>query len=142
MIPPATTPEASDQQRALQDMREANTQYEAAKDQISIMAASYGLAMAARRYLRVRAESSASDTARIKELEGDIEARKAPRHRGEPQYDQSDADAFYLGQENRTLKTRIAALEQALRSIANNSCCTPCQEAALVARAALKGSNG
>ncbi len=35
---------------------------------------------------------------------------------------------------------RLAQQEAALRSIANNSCCTPCQEAALVARQALAGA--
>lgn len=34
---------------------------------------------------------------------------------------------------------RIEALETALRSIAANTCCDKCQEAALVARAALAG---
>jgi hypothetical protein len=34
-------------------------------------------------------------------------------------------------------KDRIEALEAALRSIAANTCCDKCQEAALVARAAL-----
>lgn len=34
---------------------------------------------------------------------------------------------------------RIAALEAALSSIARNTCCDKCQEAALVARAALEG---
>ena len=34
---------------------------------------------------------------------------------------------------------RIAALEAALSSIARNTCCDMCQEAALVARAALEG---
>jgi hypothetical protein len=33
---------------------------------------------------------------------------------------------------------RIEALEKALRSIAANTCCDKCQEAALVARAALE----
>jgi hypothetical protein len=33
----------------------------------------------------------------------------------------------------------IERLEEALRSIAANTCCDKCQEAALVARAALKG---
>ena len=37
---------------------------------------------------------------------------------------------------------RIEALEKALRSIAANTCCDKCQEAALVARAALEGKNG
>ena len=41
--------------RALAEMRDANAQYEAAKDQVTIMAACYGLAMAARRYLRALA---------------------------------------------------------------------------------------
>ena len=36
-------------------------------------------------------------------------------------------------------EARLTALEQALTSIANGSCCGCCQEAALVARAALKG---
>lgn len=35
------------------------------------------------------------------------------------------------------LKRRIAELEAALSSIARNTCCDRCQEAALVARAAL-----
>jgi len=34
---------------------------------------------------------------------------------------------------------KIAELEAALTSIANNSCCDKCQEAALIARQALKG---
>ena len=34
---------------------------------------------------------------------------------------------------------RIAELEAALSSIARNTCCDKCQEAALVARAALEG---
>lgn len=33
---------------------------------------------------------------------------------------------------------RIFMLERALRSIAANTCCGPCQEAALVAKSALK----
>ena len=37
------------------------------------------------------------------------------------------------------METRIAELEAALRSIASNTCCDKCQEAALVARAALGG---
>jgi len=37
------------------------------------------------------------------------------------------------------LRKRLAELEAALSSIANNTCCDRCQEAALVARAALKG---
>jgi hypothetical protein len=37
---------------------------------------------------------------------------------------------------------RIEALEKALRSIAANTCCDKCQEAALVARAALEGKDG
>lgn len=37
------------------------------------------------------------------------------------------------------LQKRIAELEAALRSIASNTCCDKCQEAALVARAALAG---
>jgi hypothetical protein len=36
---------------------------------------------------------------------------------------------------------RIEALEKALRSIAANTCCDKCQEAALVARAALEGKD-
>lgn len=35
-------------------------------------------------------------------------------------------------------EAEIAALRQALQSIAANSCCTPCREAALVAQAALR----
>lgn len=35
------------------------------------------------------------------------------------------------------LAARVAKLEEALESIANNTCCEKCQEAALVARAAL-----
>lgn len=35
------------------------------------------------------------------------------------------------------MRREIAALREALRSIANNTCCDRCQEAALVARAAL-----
>ena len=35
-------------------------------------------------------------------------------------------------------KTEIAQLREALQSISNNTCCDNCQEAALVARAALK----
>lgn len=38
-----------------------------------------------------------------------------------------------------TQAARIAKLEAALLSIASNTCCDRCQEAALVARAALKG---
>lgn len=37
------------------------------------------------------------------------------------------------------LQKRIAELEAALLSIARNTCCDRCQEAALVARAALEG---
>lgn len=37
------------------------------------------------------------------------------------------------------LRKRIAELEAALSSIARNTCCDKCQEAALVARAALEG---
>lgn len=37
------------------------------------------------------------------------------------------------------LEARIAELEAALSSIARNTCCDKCQEAALVARAALEG---
>ena len=37
------------------------------------------------------------------------------------------------------LQARVAELEGALRSIAGNTCCDKCQEAALVARAALEG---
>ena len=40
-----------------------------------------------------------------------------------------------------SLKQRIEALEKALRSIAANTCCDSCQEAALVARAALEGKD-
>ena len=36
-------------------------------------------------------------------------------------------------------QSRIEALEAALRSIAANTCCEKCQEASLVARAALAG---
>ncbi len=36
----------------------------------------------------------------------------------------------------------LPALEQALRSIANSSCCGCCQEAALVAKAALAAADG
>ena len=38
-------------------------------------------------------------------------------------------------------QNRIAALKKALRSIAANTCCDKCQEAALVARAALEGKD-
>ena len=51
-----------------------------------------------------------------------------------------------LAKENTILKARIAELEaenqrlrDALRSIAANTCCDRCQEAALVAKAALLG---
>ena len=37
------------------------------------------------------------------------------------------------------LRKRLAKLEAALSSIASNTCCDGCQEAALVARAALEG---
>ena len=37
----------------------------------------------------------------------------------------------------KDVEARIAELEAALRSIASNTCCDKCQEAALVARAAL-----
>lgn len=37
------------------------------------------------------------------------------------------------------LEARIAELKAALSSIARNTCCDKCQEAALVARAALEG---
>jgi len=39
------------------------------------------------------------------------------------------------------MKKRIAELEAALSSIARNTCCDKCQEAALVARAALGGKD-
>lgn len=42
--------------------------------------------------------------ARVRELEGYIRARTAPRQGGEPQYDQSDVDAFYLAQRVRELE--------------------------------------
>jgi len=42
----------------------------------------------------------------------------------------------------RVAANRIEALEKALRSIAANTCCDKCQEAALVARAALGGKDG
>ena len=56
-------------------------------------------------------------------------------------------EAAKIGQmiqvENEKLRAkqadRIAELEAALRSIASNTCCDKCQEAALVARAALEG---
>jgi hypothetical protein len=41
-------------------------------------------------------------------------------------------------QYNRNLEDRIRALEAALRSIAANTCCGPCQEAARVAASALE----
>lgn len=40
------------------------------------------------------------------------------------------------------LRHRIAALEAGLRSIAANTCCGSCQEAAMVARAALSSQSG
>ena len=39
--------------------------------------------------------------------------------------------------ETRSLSLREQIYETALRSIANNSCCTPCREAALVAQSAI-----
>lgn len=71
-------------------------------------------------FAAVRADTAA----RIAELEherdalsGYITARTAPRQGIEPQYDQSDADAFYLAEDNRKLKQRAATLEQALRDV-------------------------
>lgn len=49
-------------------------------------------------------------------------------------YDYADADKIC-----REAAARIAELEAALSSIARNTCCDRCQEAALVARAALEG---
>ena len=42
-----------------------------------------------------------------------------------------------VAKENARLNNRIEQLEAALRSIAANTCCDTCQEAALVDRAAL-----
>jgi hypothetical protein len=62
----------------------------------------------------------------------------------------ADRDSFKLGMATaneewrkaqaryRELQLRNEALEPALRSIAANTCCDKCQEAALVARAALE----
>ena len=46
-----------------------------------------------------------------------------------------------LEQENARLQARVRDLEAALRSIAANTCCEHCQEAALVARAAFAAVN-
>ncbi len=40
------------------------------------------------------------------------------------------------------MEAEIAELKKGLQSIANNSCCDRCQEAALVARATLEKSDG
>ncbi len=45
-----------------------------------------------------------------------------------------------LASNTRTPSSREKKLEEALESIAANTCCDKCQEAALVARAALKDS--
>jgi hypothetical protein len=45
-------------------------------------------------------------------------------------------------QEIDKLADRVAALTAALESIAKNTCCDRCQEAALVARAALDATPG
>ena len=47
-------------------------------------------------------------------------------------------ETINLVDEYNKLKTEIERLREALRSIASNTCCDRCQEAALVARAALK----
>ena len=47
------------------------------------------------------------------------------------------ADGTVIVHDAAALVARIAQLEAALRSIAANGCCDRCQEAALVARAAL-----
>ena len=44
-----------------------------------------------------------------------------------------------MAMHNHLYKTEIKQLREALQSISNNTCCDNCQEAALVARAALKG---
>ena len=49
----------------------------------------------------------------------------------------SDARAM-MAMHDHLYKTEIAQLREALQSISNNTCCDNCQEAALVARAALK----
>jgi len=48
------------------------------------------------------------------------------------------ATAYLAERELVGLRERIAALEEALRSIAKASCCAPCSEAGLVARKALE----
>lgn len=50
-----------------------------------------------------------------------------------------DSTVKLQGKEIETQAARIAELEAALLSIARNTCCDRCQEAALVARAALEG---
>ena len=47
------------------------------------------------------------------------------------------AQGHYASKKHTDQQARIDALEKALKSIASNTCCEPCQEAALVARQAL-----
>lgn len=51
----------------------------------------------------------------------------------------ADQIEFLHKRDVAALQKRVAELEAALASIASNTCCDRCQEAALVARAALKG---
>ncbi len=48
-----------------------------------------------------------------------------------------EVDSFQLASEMDALEAERDALREALESIAANTCCDRCQEAALVARAAL-----
>ena len=69
----------------------------------------------------------------VKEAVDQIAALEAKRDKWQEQ-----AVAFaYDADERDGLKAKIAQLRSALRSIANNSCCDTCQEAARVAQAAL-----
>lgn len=55
----------------------------------------------------------------------------------EPEDDLTLVYMWAYKQAEEKYKSRIEQLEAALRSIAANTCCDKCQEAALVARAAL-----
>ena len=52
------------------------------------------------------------------------------------------ADTQFLVDYLERTEARLAALREALESIAKNTCCERCQEAALVARAALRRKEG
>ena len=91
---------------------------------------------------RCYAAGQADAEARVAALERDSEVGVAKWLAAEADYVRLDAHHQACVTQRDEARARVAALTGALASIAKNTCCDRCQEAALVAQAVLDAAGG